>query len=47
MAKIKSKKWQTMVYKAMHRKPKIVQHEPFLESGLGQVLRKDKQFLLH
>jgi hypothetical protein len=43
MGKRKRTREQTMIYKRMHRKLKIEQHEPHLKHGEG----KGKQFLLH
>ena len=36
-----------MIYETLHRKLKIEQHEPHWNPGWTQMLRKDKQFLLH
>jgi len=43
----KKTKGQTTIYKTLHRKLKIEQHEPTTNRGWTQVLRKSKQFLLH
>jgi hypothetical protein len=43
--KKKSTKGHSTIYKILHRKLKIEQHEPL--SGWTQVLRKGMQFLLH
>ena len=40
-------KGQTTIYKTLHRKLKIEQHEPHYSPGWTPVLRKNKQFLLH
>jgi len=40
-------KGQTSIYKTLHRKLKIEQHEPHEKEGRTHVLQKDKQFLLH
>jgi hypothetical protein len=36
-----------MIYKILHRKLKIEQHETTKNQGWTQLLRKGKQFLLH
>jgi hypothetical protein len=47
MAKRKQKtKRQAMIYKALHRKLKIKQHEPH-KYGCTHVLRKGKRILFH
>ena len=49
MSNSKRTKGQTMIYKALHKKLVIQQHEPTKNRGWGwtQMLRKGKQFLLH
>jgi hypothetical protein len=46
MAKRKRTKGQTTIYKTVHRKLKMEQHEPTKNRGLTPVLPKGKQFLL-
>jgi hypothetical protein len=46
MTKRKRTKWQTTIYKTLHRKQKMEQHEPTKNRGLTPVLSKGKQFLL-
>ena len=46
MAKRKRTKGQATIYKALHRKLKMEQHEPTKNQGLTPVLPKGKQFLL-
>jgi hypothetical protein len=46
MAKRKSTKGQTTIYKTLHKKLKMEQHEPTKNRGLTPVLLKGKQFLL-
>jgi hypothetical protein len=36
---------QILIYKTLHRKPKIEQHEPYKNHGWNQLLWKGKQFL--
>jgi hypothetical protein len=43
----KKDKGQTTIYKTLHIKLKIEQHDPTKNWGWTQVLRKGKQFLLH
>jgi hypothetical protein len=40
MAKIKRTKEQTRIYKTLHRKHKIKQHETHQKPGLSQVLHQ-------
>jgi len=40
-------KRQTMIYKTLHRKLKIEQHEPSKSRGWAQVHWKGHQYLLH
>ena len=47
MAKRKRTKGQTTIYKILHRKLKIEQHEPIKNQGWTHVLRKGKKLLLH
>jgi hypothetical protein len=46
MTKRKRTKGQTTIYKTLHRKLKMEQHEPTKNRGITPVLPKDKQFLL-
>jgi hypothetical protein len=46
MTKRKRTKWQTTIYKTLHRKLKMEQHGPTINQGLTPVLSKGKQFLL-
>jgi hypothetical protein len=46
MTKRKRTKWQTTIYKTLHRKLKVEQHGPTKNRGLTPVLSKGKQFLL-
>ena len=43
----KRKIMQTAIYKTLHRKPNIEQHEPTKHLGWTLVIWKGKQFLLH
>ena len=47
MAKIKRTKGQTTVYKSLHRKLQIEQHEPTKNMELTQMLRKGEQLMPH
>ena len=51
MAERKKTEVQTMIYKTLHRKQKILQHEPTQKMGVGgggtHVPQKGVQFLLH
>jgi hypothetical protein len=46
MTKRKRTKRQATIYKTLHRKLKMEQHEPTKNRGLTSVLPKGKQFLL-
>ena len=46
MTKRKRTKGQTTIYKTLHRKLKMEQHEPTKNRGLTSVLSKGKQLLL-
>jgi hypothetical protein len=46
MVKRKRTKGQTTIYKTVHIKLKMEQHEPTKNRGLTPVLSKGKQFLL-
>jgi hypothetical protein len=46
MAKRKRTKGQTTIYKTVHRKLMMEQHEPTKNRGLTAVLSKGKPFLL-
>ena len=47
MTKRKRTKWQTTIYKTLHRQLSIDLHEPQLTTEWIQLLRIGKQFLLH
>jgi hypothetical protein len=47
MAKAKETKGWTMIYKTLHRKLRIEQHESHYKLKVNSVVRKDKQFMLH
>jgi hypothetical protein len=46
MTKRKRTKWQTTIYKTLHRKLKMEQYGPTKNQGLTPVLSEGKQFLL-
>jgi len=47
MVKGKGTKGQTTIYKTLHRKLEIEQHEHHKKRGWTQVFRNGKQFLFH
>jgi len=47
LVKRKITKGRTTIYKLLHRKLKIEQHEPHSQTGVTRVLLRDSQLLLH